>query len=119
MDYIESKGLLEDTLFIYLSDNGWEQDADVEYWYPGALEDLDNEYMTGGYKGKGAMWDLSLRTPFVFYWKGNLDTQFNDTDIVSSVDLVPTILDIAGADAPDGPARTFAEARARGLWRTR
>lgn len=25
LDHIESKGLLENTLFIYLSDNGWEQ----------------------------------------------------------------------------------------------
>ncbi len=101
MDFIESRGLLEDTLFIYLSDNGWEQDADVEYWYPGALEELDSEYMTGGFKGKGAMWDLSLRTPIVFYQKGKHEGVINETSLASSIDLVPTILDIAGADAPE------------------
>ncbi len=101
MDYIESKGLLEDTLFIYLSDNGWEQDANVEYWYPGALEELDSEYMTGGFKGKGAMWDLSLRTPILFYQKGKYSNAFNETSLVSSTDLVPTILDIAGLEVPE------------------
>ncbi len=100
MDYIESKGLLEDTLFIYLSDNGWEQDANVEYWYPGALEDLDSEYMTGGYRGKGSLFDLGLRSPLIFYQKGKYESSFNDTSLVSSTDLVPTILDIVGIDVP-------------------
>ncbi|MDJ0751569.1 MAG: sulfatase-like hydrolase/transferase [Woeseiaceae bacterium] len=102
MDYIESKGLLEDTLFIYLSDNGWEQDADVEYWYPEALADYDSEYLTGGYHGKGSLYDLGLRTPIMFYWKGSLEHGFNENSLVSSADLMPTILDIAGADIPDG-----------------
>ena len=102
MDYIESKGLLEDTLFIYLSDNGWEQDADDEYWYPEALADFDSEYLTGGYGGKGSLNDLGLRTPIIFYWKGKLDSQFNETSIVSSLDLMPTILDYAGIETPAG-----------------
>ena len=100
MDYIEGRGLLEDTIFIYLSDNGWEQDADVEYWYPSALEELDSEYMTGGYGGKGSLYDLGLRTPFVFYWKDKFEPQFNEQNLVSSIDLMPTILDLAGADIP-------------------
>ncbi|MDJ0940197.1 MAG: sulfatase-like hydrolase/transferase [Woeseiaceae bacterium] len=100
MDHIESRGLLENTLFIYLSDNGWEQDADVEYWYPEALADYDSEYLTGGFRGKGSLFDMGLRTPIIFYWKGSIDAEFNDTSLVSSLDLVPTILDIAGVDAP-------------------
>ena len=102
MDYIESQGLLEDTLFIYLSDNGWEQDADDEYWYPEALADFDSEYLTGGYGGKGSLNDLGLRTPIIFYWKDRYESQFNESSLVSSLDLVPTILDIAGVDTPDG-----------------
>lgn len=102
MDYIERKGLLEDTLFIYLSDNGWEQDAGAEYWYPEALADYDSEYLTGGYHGKGSLYDLGLRTPILFYWKGSLEHGFNENSLVSSADLMPTILDIAGADIPDG-----------------
>ena len=102
LDFFEKRGLLEDTLFIYLSDNGWEQDADDEYWYPEALADFDSEYLTGGFGGKGSLFDLGLRTPIIFYWKGKLDSRFNDTSLVSSLDLVPTILDIAGARVPEG-----------------
>ncbi|MEM9532192.1 MAG: sulfatase-like hydrolase/transferase [Pseudomonadota bacterium] len=102
MDYMESKGLLEDTLFIYLSDNGWEQDAHVEYWYPKALEDFDSEYLTGGYGGKGSLYDLGLRTPMIFYWKDHITPAVNTTSLVSSLDLMPTILDIAGLESPKG-----------------
>ena len=35
MDFMESRGLMENTVFVYISDNGWEQDANVEYWSPG------------------------------------------------------------------------------------
>lgn len=99
MDYMEAKGLMEDTLFIYLSDNGWEQDAQVEYWYPEADKDFDSEWLTGGYGGKGALQDLSLRTPIIFYWKGQLEPGFNHKDLVSSLDLVPTLIDMLGLEA--------------------
>ena len=101
MDYMEAKGLLDNTLFIYLSDNGWEQDPEVEYWYPGVSYYTDSEWATGGLKGKGSLYDLGLRTPMIFYWKDKLRKDFNESSLVSSVDLVPTILDVAGADVPD------------------
>ena len=97
MGYMESKGLLENTLFIYLSDNGWEQDPDVEYWYPGVSYYTDSEWATGGLTGKGSLYDLGLRTPMIFYWKDRLDKSFNEESLVSAVDLVPTILDVVGA----------------------
>ena len=101
MDYMESKGLLDNTLFIYLSDNGWEQDPDVEYWYPGVSYYTDSEWATGGLKGKGSLYDLGLRTPMIFYWKDRLQKSFNESSLVSSVDLVPTILDAAGLEIPE------------------
>ena len=100
MDYIESKGLLEDTLFIYLSDNGWEQDADDEYWYEGVSYYTDSLWATGGLGGKGSLYDLSLRTPIIFFWKGRFDSAFNESSLVSSIDLVPTVLDLVGAESP-------------------
>ncbi len=98
MDHIESRGLLEDTLFIYLSDNGYEQDADVEYVTDS--EAPSPELASGGWTGKGALYDLSVRTPIVFYWKDRLAASFNETSLVSSLDIVPTILDIAGVEVP-------------------
>ncbi len=101
MDYIESRGLLEDTLFIYLSDNGWEQDANDEYWYDGVSYYTDSLWATGGLGGKGNLYDLSLRTPIIFYWKDRIESVFNESSLVSSIDLVPTILDLVGIDSPE------------------
>ncbi|MEM8684340.1 MAG: sulfatase-like hydrolase/transferase [Pseudomonadota bacterium] len=102
MDYLEAAGELDETLFIYLTDNGWEQDAKVEYWQPGfEFGSGSSEWQTGGYGGKGSMNDLGLRTPIIFYWKDGLEPRFNEHSLVSSADLVPTILDLVGLDAPD------------------
>ncbi len=101
MDYMESKGLLENTLFIYLSDNGWEQDADDEYWFEGVSYYDDPLWATGGLGGKGNLYDLSLRTPIMFYWKDRLVKSFNESSLVSSIDLVPTILELVGIETPD------------------
>ena len=98
MDRIEAKGLLKDTLFIYVSDNGYEQDGDVEYVT--GSETPSDGLATGGFTGKGALYDLSVRTPIIFYWKGRLAASFNDSSLVSSLDIVPTVLDIAGVEVP-------------------
>jgi uncharacterized sulfatase len=100
MDHFESHGLLEDTLFIYLSDNGWQQDADVEYKKDIPNFHHDPEYATGGFKGKGALYDMSFRTPVIFYWKDTIRGSFNQTSLVKMEDVVPTILDIAGINIP-------------------
>ncbi len=99
MDHIEARGLLENTLFVYVSDNGYEQDGDVEYVTDG--ETISDELGTGGFTGKGALYDLSVRTPIIFYWKGRLAATFNDSSLVSSLDIVPTVLDIAGIEIPE------------------
>lgn len=101
MDFIESRGLLDDTLFVYVNDNGWEQDAQVEYKRPGS--DLRNDplFANGGVKGKGGLYDMSFRTPIIFYWKDRLVRGFNETILVSSLDVLPTILDIVGEPVPE------------------
>ena len=102
MDHFESLGLIEDTLFIYISDNGWEQDPQVEYWKDTPDYHLDPLYGTGGLVGKGELYDMSFRSPIIFYWKNNIRGSFNQSSLVSAMDIVPTILDIAGVKAPRG-----------------
>ena len=109
MDFIESRGLLEDTLFVYVNDNGWEQDAQVEYKRPGSDVRTDPLFANGGVKGKGGLYDMSFRTPLIFYWKDRLTRGFNETSLVSSLDVLPTILDIVGQPVPDHlPGRSLA-----------
>ena len=101
MNFMEERGLMENTLFIYLTDNGWEQEPDVEYWYPGVSPFTDSAYATGGFQGKGGNYDSSYRTPLIFYWKGKIHGTMNQSSLVSSLDLVPTLLDLVGIPVPD------------------
>ena len=101
LDHIESLGILDNTLFIYLSDNGWEQEADVEYRRDIPDYALDPLYATGGMVGKGSLYDLSFRSPMIFYWRGHLDSSFDESSLVRAEDLYPTILDFAGAETTE------------------
>jgi uncharacterized sulfatase len=116
MDHIQARGLLEDTLFIYVSDNGWDQEPNDEYQQVAGGDFNDGPYGSGGLKGKGALHDLSFRTPIIFYWKGRIQGSFNETSLVSSMDIVPTILDLVGLPIPDElPGRSLLTALEGGM----
>ena len=100
--YIEQKGLVDQTLFIYVSDNGWEQEPFVEY------ADDPELASNGGRKGKKSLHDLAFRTPIVLYWPGRLAPARFDDVLVNTTDIMPTILDYAGAPIPAGlPGRSL------------
>ena len=100
MDYLESKGELDNTLFIYMTDNGWEQDPEVEYWRPVPEGEklMDSEYLTGGMKGKGSLEDLGLRTPIIFYWKDKLKARMDTSSLITTTDIFPTLLELVGIE---------------------
>lgn len=102
MDRLEAKGLMEDTLFIFVNDNGWEQEAHVEYYQEG-VADMDNfRFRNGGAKGKSGLFEQSLRTPIIFYWKDQIEATMNHHSLASMLDIFPTALDFAGLETPDG-----------------
>ncbi len=81
--YLDESGLREKTLLIYLSDNGWEQNYSRE------------TARLGGLHGKATAHEPGFRTPIVFNWPGHVPAGRTNNELVSSVDLVPTILDYA------------------------
>lgn len=83
---LDQRGLRESTLVVYLSDNGWE----LRY---------DTGYGLGLRHGKGTLHELGNRTPLVMRWPGTLPAGVVRGDLVSSEDLVPTLLEFAGAEA--------------------
>lgn len=93
--YVQELGLAEHTLFVYVNDNGWEQPPFVEYKGAPIL------YANGGPRGKLSLHDQAFRTPIVLTMPGKIRPQVFAKDLVSSVDLVPTILDYAGVSAPE------------------
>ncbi|MBT9188264.1 sulfatase family protein [Zobellia russellii] len=85
MDYIDQKGEMENTLFVYVCDNGWVQNENNSNYNP---------------ISKQAPYDYGLRTPIMFKWKGKITPYHDDRSLVSSLDMVPTVLSLLGIERP-------------------
>jgi len=77
LDYIERKGLTKNTLFVYLCDNG-------------ATPQVKSPYKVDP-KSKRSPFENGLRTPILLRWDGHIQPATHE-GLVSSVDLLPTIL---------------------------
>jgi arylsulfatase A-like enzyme len=91
---LEERGLREDTLIIYVSDNGWEQAPYV------VQDDTWFERILGGSRGKFSIYDLGFRTPLVFNWPGHVPDHEQRGDLVTFRDLYATVLQYTGAPIP-------------------
>ena len=83
---IDDHGVRENTLIVYVTDNGWIQNPDRGRYAP---------------RSKQTPYEGGVRTPIMFNWPGTLDPA-DRSELVSSIDLVPTMLAAAGARMP-GP----------------
>jgi arylsulfatase B len=83
------KRVPDDTLVIFLSDNGG----------PTAELTSSNKPLRGF---KGQMYEGGLRVPFAMRWKGRIPAGRVYERPVSALDIVPTVLAAAGAPLPDG-----------------
>lgn len=86
LDAIDSAGLARRTLVIYASDNG-----------PDAA-DFPVVSNSGPYRGYlGSAYEGSIRTPQLVRWPGQVPMGASSNEIVSMVDLFPTLATLAGA----------------------
>lgn len=105
---LEEEGLDDNTLVIFTSDNGpWQNMPDrmfqtemmpfhepVEPWHAGSAGHLR------GYKA--TTYEGGFRVPFIARWPGQIPVGRVSADLVSTLDLFPTLLSAAGIDAPGG-----------------
>lgn len=84
-DKIEQKGLMDNTLFVYVCDNGW-------------VQNLDNPKYNEN--SKRSPYDYGMRTPIFYKWKGKIVPQMDSISLVSSIDMIPTVLDLIGMERP-------------------
>lgn len=89
---IDGKQLRENTLVVYVSDNGWIQNPE-----------------RGGYapRSKQTPYEAGIRTPIMYSWPGKIPVA-DRTEVVSSIDIVPTILAATLTQSPAGlPGRNL------------
>ncbi len=101
IEALETRGLREDTLVVYVSDNGWEQAPDRTHFLGIVL---------GGGRGKASIHEVGFRTPIIFNWPGQIERGVRFDDLVDFFDLHATLLDYAGAPIPpDHPGVSLVE----------
>ena len=94
LNFVEQRGLSNETIFVFVVDNGWEPDAQL---YRSASREWDHTK-----RSKRAPFDFGLRTPILFRWDGHTRAATHETP-VSSIDILPTLLTATGhADLSDG-----------------
>ena len=79
-DFLDERKLRDDTLVIYVTDNGWIQEPNGKNYAP---------------KSKQSPNEFGLRTPIMLRLPGRLQPQIRD-ELVNSIDLAPTILKACG-----------------------
>ena len=87
---LEKQGLAENTLLVFTSDNGpWIIKNEL-----GGSSGLFRD-------GKGSTWEGGMRVPGLVYWKGKTPEAAVLTQATSTIDLLPTIAAITGANRAD------------------
>lgn len=79
--HLEEQGLSDNTVIIYLADNGWDKEK--------------------GNRAKLSPYELGIRTPMMVRWPGKVTPTRDDETLASVVDFVPTVLELAGLPVPD------------------
>ena len=60
--------------------------------------------------GKWNLYDAGTRVPFIAVWPGKIDAGIRTDAMVSWVDIIPTLIDLAGGDVPeDIDGKSFAD----------
>ena len=95
---LEEKGLLENTLIIFSSDNGPVLD---DGYADGARESAPRHDPRGGLRGgKYSLYDAGTRVPFFVYWQGHIRPT-TVHELVSQQDLLASLGKLIGQDVPD------------------
>ena len=85
LETLERLGLAENTFVFFFSDNG-------------ALEFGSNGPLRGY---KGSLWEGGIRVPALAWWPGRIAAGAATGELAISLDLMPTMLALAGASAPE------------------
>jgi uncharacterized sulfatase len=81
LDQLDKLGLAENTLVVYVTDNGWIQSPDKIPYAP---------------RSKRSPYEGGIRTPIMLRWPARLKPRRDDETLVTSLDLAPTILAACG-----------------------
>jgi arylsulfatase len=95
LDLLKELGLEENTLVLFMSDNGPTTDAggaDTRFFRS-----------TGGLRGrKGSLFEGGIRVPMIARWPGRVAAGKTSAWVGAHYDVLPTLLAVAGVEIPSG-----------------
>ncbi|MFT7620355.1 MAG: arylsulfatase A [Planctomycetota bacterium] len=80
MEHLRKNNLIDNTIIVFLIDNGW----------------------CVGLPSKGTAFEKGLRTPIIMSWPGKIPAGRSTDELVSTLDLFPTLLEYVGVKSPKG-----------------
>jgi uncharacterized sulfatase len=81
LGYLDKQGLADNTLVVYVTDNGWIQNPTANPFAP---------------RSKRSPYEGGIRTPIMLRWPGKLQPRRDEQSLVATIDLAPTILAACG-----------------------
>lgn len=98
--FVEKNSDVENTIFVFVSDNGWSPSTKRQKNRTVEFAHTKNS--------KRAPFDEGIRSPVLIRWDGRIEPE-TCSELVSSIDIVPTLLQAAGAPAPELPGMNLLE----------
>ena len=93
LDYLDQKGLTENTLVLFVCDNGWAASS------TNAKDPHQKSWGDFALRSKGSPFENGIRTPILASWPERL-RPLNCKEFAQSIDLFPTIMAAAGLESP-------------------
>lgn len=79
-DFLNQHHLADNTVIIYLADNGWDAEQ--------------------GNRAKLSPYEMGIRTPMFVRWPGKVAPRRDDVTLASIIDFVPTVMNVCGLKVP-------------------
>ncbi|MGN0033071.1 MAG: arylsulfatase [Candidatus Limimorpha sp.] len=100
LDKLREKGLEDNTIVFFTSDNGPHEEGGADpafFGRDGKLRGLKRQCYEGG-----------IRIPFIAYWKGKIKEGSESDHQLAFYDMMPTLCEIVGAECPATDGISFA-----------
>lgn len=93
MDYLDKKGVADNTIIVFYSDNGGHSLNDAKNSVPHTFNEPLRE-------GKGSVYEGGVRVPMMVYWPGKTAAGMRINTPVTTPDFYPSICEMAGITNP-------------------
>ncbi|RKR12197.1 arylsulfatase/arylsulfatase A [Maribacter vaceletii] len=94
LEKLKELGIEENTLILFLSDNGPRTRRSKNDVYPG-------RWVSNLRGTKTSVYEAGIRVPFFVKWKSKLPKKVNTNTMGSMIDILPTVLDVANIPVPN------------------